>query len=77
MERKDVYKRQVLAEHPADLDEFLNLMKRAGYEVKTVRGGGISFRLTGQGQERFTLSLIHIWGRTISAPSLRWAFKVY
>ena len=44
----------VLAEHPADLDEFLNLMKRAGYEVKTVRGGGISFRLTGQGQERFT-----------------------
>lgn len=43
-----------LAERPADLDEFLNLMKRAGYEVKTVRGGGISFRLTGQGQERFT-----------------------
>ena len=41
---EDVYKRQ----------EFLNLMKRAGYEVKTVRGGGISFRLTGQGQERFT-----------------------
>ncbi|MBT9790697.1 relaxase/mobilization nuclease domain-containing protein, partial [Clostridium sp. MCC344] len=34
-----------LAERPADLDEFLNLMKRAGYEVKTVRGGGISFRL--------------------------------
>ena len=44
----------VLAERPADLDEFLALMKRAGYEVKTVRGGGISFRLTGQGQERFT-----------------------
>ena len=43
-----------LAEYPADLDEFLNLMKRAGYEVKKVRGGGISFRLTGQGQERFT-----------------------
>lgn len=43
-----------LAERPADLDEFLNLMKGAGYEVKTVRGGGISFRLTGQGQERFT-----------------------
>ena len=43
-----------LAERPADLDEFLNLMKQAGYEVKTVRGGGISFRLTGQGQERFT-----------------------
>ena len=43
-----------LAERPADLDEFLGLMKRAGYEVKMVRGGGISFRLTGQGQERFT-----------------------
>ena len=43
-----------LAERPADLDEFLSLMKRAGYEVKKVRGGGISFRLTGQGQERFT-----------------------
>ena len=40
-----------LAERPADLDEFLGLMKRAGYEVKKVRGGGISFRLTGQGQE--------------------------
>ena len=40
-----------LAERPADLDEFLSLMKRAGYEVKKVRGGGISFRLTGQGQE--------------------------
>ena len=36
-----------LAERPADLDEFLNLMKRAGYEVKTVRGGGISFRAPG------------------------------
>lgn len=43
-----------LAECPADLDEFLNLMKWAGCEVKTVRGGGISFRLTGQRQERFT-----------------------
>lgn len=43
-----------LAERTADLDEFLSLMKRAGYEVKKVRGGGISFRLTGQGQERFT-----------------------
>lgn len=46
-----------LAERPADLDEFLNLMKRAGYEVKKVRGGGISFRLTGQGQERFSPEL--------------------
>ena len=43
-----------LAERPADLDEFLGLMKRAGYEVKKVRGGGLSFRLTGQGQARFT-----------------------
>ena len=43
-----------LAERPVDLDEFLGLMKRAGYEVKKVRGGGISFRLTGKGQERFT-----------------------
>ncbi len=43
-----------LAERPASLEEFLGLMKRAGYEVKKVRGGGISFRLTGQGQERFT-----------------------
>lgn len=41
-------------ECPADLDEYLDLMKRGGYEVKKVRGGGISFRLTGQGQERFT-----------------------
>lgn len=29
-------------------------MKQGEYEVKKVRGGGISFRLTGQGQERIT-----------------------
>ena len=29
-------------------------MEQAGYEVKKVRGGGLSFRLAGQGQERFT-----------------------
>ena len=29
-------------------------MEQAGYEVKKVRGGGLSFRLVGQGQERFT-----------------------
>ena len=29
-------------------------MEQAGYETKRVRGGGISFRLAGQGQERFT-----------------------
>lgn len=51
-----------LAERPADLDEFLNLMKRAGYEVKKVRGGGISFRLTGQGQERSPVCVPPRWG---------------
>lgn len=29
-------------------------MKQAGYEVKKVRGGGLSFRLPGGGQDRFT-----------------------
>ena len=29
-------------------------MEQAGYEVKKVRGGSLSFRLAGQGQERFT-----------------------
>lgn len=43
-----------LAKRPASLEEFLDLMKQAGYEVKEVRGGGLSFRLTGGGQERFT-----------------------
>ena len=43
-----------LAKHPADMGEFLFFMEQAGYETKRVRGGGISFRLTGQGQERFT-----------------------
>lgn len=43
-----------LAKHPASLEEFLDLMKQAGYEVKKVRGGGLSFRLTGGGQDRFT-----------------------
>ena len=36
------------------MGEFLFFMEQAGYETKRVRGGGISFRLTGQGQERFT-----------------------
>ena len=43
-----------LAKRPASLEEFLDLMKQAGYEVKKVRGGGLSFRLPGGGQERFT-----------------------
>lgn len=44
----------VLAECPAVLDKFFSLIKRGEYEVKDVRGGGISFRLTRQGQECFT-----------------------
>lgn len=36
------------------MKEFLSFMEQAGYETKRVRGGGISFRLAGQGQERFT-----------------------
>ena len=43
-----------LAKRPGDLAAFLSLMEQAGYEVKKVRGGGLSFRLAGQGQERFT-----------------------
>lgn len=43
-----------LAKRPASLEEFLDLMKQAGYEVKKVRGGGLSFRLPGGGQDRFT-----------------------
>ncbi len=43
-----------LAKRPADMKEFLSFMEQAGYETKRVRGGGISFRLAGQGQERFT-----------------------
>ena len=43
-----------LAKRPASLEEFLGLMKQAGYEVKKVRGGGLSFRLPGGGQDRFT-----------------------
>lgn len=43
-----------LAKRPSSLEEFLDFMKQAGYEVKEVRGGGLSFRLTGGGQERFT-----------------------
>ena len=43
-----------LAKRPASLEEFLDLMKQAGYEVKKVRGGGLSFSLPGGGQDRFT-----------------------
>lgn len=44
----------VLAKRPGNLAAFLSLMEQAGYEIKKVRGGGLSFRLAGQGQERFT-----------------------
>lgn len=44
----------LLAKRPGDLAAFLTLMEQAGYEIKKVRGGGLSFRLAGQGQERFT-----------------------
>lgn len=37
-------------------------MKRAGYEVKTVRGGGISFRLTGQGRNASPVCVPPRWG---------------
>lgn len=43
-----------LAKRPGNLAAFLSLMEQAGYEVKKVRGGSLSFRLAGQGQERFT-----------------------
>lgn len=43
-----------LAKGPASMENFISLMEQAGYEVKRVRGGGLSFRLSGQGQERFT-----------------------
>ena len=43
-----------LAKRPGDLAAFLSFMEQAGYEVKKVRGGSLSFRLAGQGQERFT-----------------------
>lgn len=41
-----------LAEKPSDMDAFLQSMTAAGYEVKNVRGGEISFRTLGQ--KRFT-----------------------
>lgn len=41
-----------LAEHPPDMDAFLQAMAAAGFEVKHGRGGAISFRV--EGQERFT-----------------------
>jgi len=41
-----------LAEKPPDMEEFLQAMAAAGYEVKYGRGGVISFRI--EGQERFT-----------------------
>ena len=43
-----------LAKQPASLEQFFLLMKQSGYEIKTVRGDGLSFRLPGEGQERFT-----------------------
>ena len=39
---------------PADFDAFLALMSEAGFEHKWGRGGVLSFRIAGQGQERFT-----------------------
>lgn len=43
-----------LAKRPADWASFLSFMEQAGYETKKVRGGGVSFRLAGQSQQRFT-----------------------
>ena len=44
----------VLSEKLKDLDAFLSAMKAAGYEHKRVRGGGYSFRIIGDEQERYT-----------------------
>lgn len=43
-----------LASGPADWTAFLSCMEKVGYESKKVRGGGVSFRLAGQSQQRFT-----------------------
>lgn len=43
-----------LAKRPTDWAAFLSCMEQAGYESKTVRGGGMSFRLAGQSQQNFT-----------------------
>jgi len=41
-----------LADKPLSINEFLQAMAMAGYEIKHRRGGGISFRA--EGQERYT-----------------------
>ena len=45
-------------------------MKRDGYEIKKVGGSGISFRLTGQRQERFT----RLRASTLGAATIRKIF---
>lgn len=51
-----------LAKHPADMGEFLFFMEQAGYETKRVRGGGISFRLTGRGRNGLPVCVPLHWG---------------
>ena len=54
-----------LSKRPASLEEFLDLMKQSGYEVKKVRGGGLSFRLPGGGQDHFTRLCASMLGRRL------------
>ena len=48
-----------LVEKPKSFNDFLQSMTAAGYEVKHVRGGGISFKVPGQ--DRFT----HLHAKTL------------
>lgn len=54
-DRQPSYKEQIraaidtaLAQHPADLEQFLSLLEAAGVEVLRGRGGVLSFRVSGQ-----------------------------
>jgi hypothetical protein len=45
---------EALSQKPSDFNAFLSAMSAAGFEHKWVRGGGLSFRTAGDGQERYT-----------------------
>ncbi|NSJ49774.1 relaxase/mobilization nuclease domain-containing protein [Enterocloster aldensis] len=64
-----------LAQKPSDMDDFLQAMAAAGFEVKHGKGGVLSFRNSGFGQDRFTRLRASTLGKGYGLEDIRAAIE--
>ena len=64
-----------LAQKPSDMDDFLQAMSAAGFEVKHGKGDVLSFRNSGFGQDRFTRLRASTLGKGYGLEDIRAAIE--